>query len=97
MCQILNQILHEEECNSLGFDLCEDDLSVEELLDSYSYLDHSEYCLSYLFTYRTFEKGNLGLAWTATPEVVRFNSPKTRPKSDPMHRVKSFAKILQRV
>ncbi|XP_065829351.1 disintegrin and metalloproteinase domain-containing protein 10-like [Oscarella lobularis] len=36
---------------------------VEELLDTFSEMDFSEYCLGHLFTYRDFDSGVIGLAW----------------------------------
>jgi len=32
-----------------------------------SFRKHDGYCLAYLFTYRDFEGGTLGLAWVAEP------------------------------
>ena len=40
-------------------------LGVESLLEAFSREDWDEYCLSYLFTYRDFEDGVLGLAFVA--------------------------------
>ncbi|XP_033353105.1 disintegrin and metalloproteinase domain-containing protein 10-like [Bombus vosnesenskii] len=37
---------------------------VEEFLELFSEEDYDAFCLSYMFTYRDFEKGTLGLAWT---------------------------------
>ena len=41
--------------------------SLPSLLKKFSQLNHDEYCLSYVFTYRDFAGGNIGLAWTGTP------------------------------
>ncbi|XP_034948232.1 disintegrin and metalloproteinase domain-containing protein 10-like [Chelonus insularis] len=37
---------------------------VEEYLELFSEENYDAFCLSYMFTYRDFEKGTLGLAWT---------------------------------
>ncbi|XP_044018112.1 disintegrin and metalloproteinase domain-containing protein 10-like [Aphidius gifuensis] len=37
---------------------------VEEYLELFSEENYDAFCLSYMFTYRNFEKGTLGLAWT---------------------------------
>ncbi|XP_023339587.1 disintegrin and metalloproteinase domain-containing protein 10 homolog isoform X2 [Eurytemora carolleeae] len=55
------QIL-DENCGGL----CDPDLDLETLLNTFSYSSRDGYCLSYLLTYRTFENGKLGLAYTAT-------------------------------
>ena len=38
-------------------------MAVEYFLDKHSEDDYDDYCLSYLFTYRDFSGGVLGLAW----------------------------------
>ncbi len=42
-------------------------LAVNEYLDLWSQINHEEFCLSLLFTYRDFSNGVLGLAWVAQP------------------------------
>jgi len=42
-------------------------ISVYELLELFSRMNHSSVCLSYLFTDRSFDNGVLGLAWVAYP------------------------------
>merc|ERR1719242_1440919 len=37
---------------------------VEKFLEIFSEEDYDHFCLSYMFTYRDFEGGTLGLAWT---------------------------------
>ncbi|XP_076295147.1 disintegrin and metalloproteinase domain-containing protein 10 [Lasioglossum baleicum] len=37
---------------------------VEKYLELFSEEDYDAFCLAYMFTYRDFEKGTLGLAWT---------------------------------
>ncbi|XP_062512100.1 disintegrin and metalloproteinase domain-containing protein 10-like [Corticium candelabrum] len=41
-------------------------LGVDKFLDSWSLYDHHEYCLAYLFTYRDFDEGVLGLAFVGS-------------------------------
>lgn len=37
---------------------------VEKFLELFSEEDYDAFCLAYMFTYRDFEMGTLGLAWT---------------------------------
>eukprot|EP00095_Tigriopus_kingsejongensis_P011835 maker-scaffold412_size179788-snap-gene-0.23 protein:Tk11835 transcript:maker-scaffold412_size179788-snap-gene-0.23-mRNA-1 annotation:"adam 10" len=63
------KILDEEHCSYKGVDYCQDTLTnatVQSYLDHHSQGDHSDVCLSYVFTNRNFERGSLGLAYTAT-------------------------------
>ena len=46
------EILDDSKCSILGFNICSLDLSLTELLNQLSYIDHSVYCLSYLITFR---------------------------------------------
>ena len=55
-----------ESCTFQGKYLCERETSLESLLEQFSSLKTSDYCLSYLFTYRDFPGGSLGLAWIAS-------------------------------
>lgn len=48
-----------------GVDYCGTDLSSRDALELHSSSDHSDVCLSYVFTNRNFRDGALGLAWTA--------------------------------
>jgi len=48
-------------------DLCSDELDQEGLLNMFSSVPRDSYCLAYLLTYRSWAKGRLGLAYTATP------------------------------
>ena len=43
-----------------------DFIGVESFLNSYSEADFTSFCLSYLFTYRDFDGGVLGLAFVGT-------------------------------
>jgi len=61
-------IFKEEDCHTLGFDICSLDLTLNQILDYYSYINHDQFCLSYLLTFRNFPSGSLGLAWTAVGE-----------------------------
>lgn len=46
---------------------CSTAIDASNLLNLNSYKDHNAYCLAYLFTYRDFDGGTLGLAWVAEP------------------------------
>ncbi|XP_026469546.1 disintegrin and metalloproteinase domain-containing protein 10-like [Ctenocephalides felis] len=41
-----------------------DNYGVEKYLELFSEEDYDSFCLAYMFTYRDFEMGTLGLAWT---------------------------------
>lgn len=41
-----------------------DNYGVEKFLELFSEEDYDAFCLAYMFTYRDFEMGTLGLAWT---------------------------------
>ncbi|XP_071810805.1 ADAM 17-like protease isoform X2 [Apostichopus japonicus] len=43
--------------------------NVQDLLEAYSKVDHSAFCLAHLFTFQDFEKGVLGLAYIGTPRT----------------------------
>ncbi|XP_055333789.1 disintegrin and metalloproteinase domain-containing protein 10-like [Paramacrobiotus metropolitanus] len=45
---------------------CQKYLDVSNLLNYNSMMDHSSFCLAFLFTYRDFSGGTLGLAWVAS-------------------------------
>ena len=49
-----------------GSFLANEFIGVEAFLDRYSTADYQDYCLSYLFTYRDFDDGVLGLAYIAS-------------------------------
>lgn len=42
---------------------------VNSMLYLHSELNYDAFCLSYMFTYRDFDNGILGLAWTAEPST----------------------------
>ncbi|XP_067056132.1 disintegrin and metalloproteinase domain-containing protein 10-like [Acropora muricata] len=46
-----------------------EDIDSTQYLLKWSEMDHDEYCMAMLFTYRDFERGVLGLAWVATPDL----------------------------
>jgi disintegrin and metalloproteinase domain-containing protein 10 len=45
---------------------CSDSIDVSNFLNLNSLQDHSEFCLAYIFTYRDFTQGTLGLAWVGS-------------------------------
>ncbi|CAG2198158.1 ADAM10 [Mytilus edulis] len=46
--------------------LCSDNIDVSNFLNENSLIDHSAFCLAYIFTYRDFTQGTLGLAWVGS-------------------------------
>ncbi|VDP16708.1 unnamed protein product [Soboliphyme baturini] len=52
-----------------GNPFCEENMDISNFLNLHSRSDHSDFCLSYVFTYRDFTGGTLGLAWVASPQV----------------------------
>ena len=53
--------------NCVDKPLCNSAIDASNLLNINSYTNHDAYCLAYIFTYRDFEGGTLGLAWVAEP------------------------------
>ncbi|KAK2174993.1 hypothetical protein NP493_755g01041 [Ridgeia piscesae] len=49
--------------NKGGF--CNDHLGANAVLNLHSFTNHSDFCLSFLFTYRDFPGGVVGMAWVA--------------------------------
>ncbi|KAL9927282.1 zinc-dependent metalloprotease kuz isoform 2-T11 [Glossina fuscipes fuscipes] len=45
---------------------CNEHMDVSNFLNLHSLEDHSDFCLAYVFTYRDFSGGTLGLAWVAS-------------------------------
>jgi len=45
---------------------CTPNVDVSNFLNLHSKTDHQEFCLAYVFTYRDFTGGTLGLAWVAS-------------------------------
>ncbi|KAF6027759.1 kuz [Bugula neritina] len=56
------------ECQTNPF--CSTNIDASNLLNLHSDKNHNGYCLAYLFTYRDFDGGTLGLAWVAEPTKV---------------------------
>ncbi|KAK3597919.1 hypothetical protein CHS0354_042260 [Potamilus streckersoni] len=46
---------------------CEDNIDVSNFLNLNSLENHDDFCLAYVFTYRDFTQGTLGLAWVGAP------------------------------
>ncbi|VEL14624.1 unnamed protein product [Protopolystoma xenopodis] len=46
---------------------CAANIDVTNFLNLNSHLSHDDFCLAYVFTYRDFTGGTLGLAWVAEP------------------------------
>ena len=51
--------------NALSF--CNPNIDVSNFLNLNSLENHDEFCLAFVFTYRDFSGGSLGLAWTGSP------------------------------
>ena len=67
-----------------------DDISILSYLTKWSEIDHDDYCLALLFTYRDFPSGALGLAWIASTDQMDpggICSPETylEGKEEPMY------------
>ncbi len=45
---------------------CIENIDVSNFLNLHSLTDHHVFCLAYVFTYRDFTGGTLGLAWVAS-------------------------------
>lgn len=50
----------------------DNDIGVERLLEINSEENHDDVCLSYVFTYRDFANGVLGLAWVGEQGSFKF-------------------------
>nr|CAG4648533.1 EOG090X02I4 [Polyphemus pediculus] len=46
---------------------CLPNIDVSNFLNLHSQVNHEDFCLAYVFTYRDFTGGTLGLAWVASP------------------------------
>lgn len=52
---------------------CSPNIDVSNFLNLNSQFNHNDFCLAYIFTYRDFSGGTLGLAWVAsTSGIVDF-------------------------
>uniref|UniRef100_T1IMD0 ADAM10 endopeptidase n=1 Tax=Strigamia maritima TaxID=126957 RepID=T1IMD0_STRMM len=47
---------------------CSRNIDVSNFLNLNSQMNHDAFCLAYIFTYRDFSEGTLGLAWVASPQ-----------------------------
>lgn len=45
---------------------CMENIDVSNFLNLHSLGNHDDFCLAYVFTYRDFTGGTLGLAWVAS-------------------------------
>ena len=59
------------QCDRNPFDtehnqFCVPNIDVSNFLNLHSKTKHDEFCLAYVFTYRDFTGGTLGLAWVAS-------------------------------
>lgn len=48
---------------------CAENIDVSNFLDLHSRTNYEDFCLSYVFTYRDFADGVVGLAWVASPDA----------------------------
>lgn len=46
---------------------CKANVDVSNFLNLHSQKKHDDFCLAYVFTFRDFTGGTLGLAWVASP------------------------------
>ena len=46
---------------------CQPNIDVSNFLNLNSLTNHNAFCLAYIFTYRDFSQGTLGLAWVGSP------------------------------
>ena len=49
---------------------CIENIDVSNFLNLHSLSDHEAFCLAYVFTYRDFTGGTLGLAWVASASGI---------------------------
>lgn len=49
-----------------GNPFCMENIDVSNFLNLHSLGNHEDFCLAYVFTYRDFNGGTLGLAWVAS-------------------------------
>ena len=57
---------HFRDTNDPNVDFCQKNIDVSNFLNMHSKTNHQEFCLAYVFTYRDFVGGTLGLAWVAS-------------------------------
>ena len=56
-----------EECANRDLKLCDPNIDVSNFLNEHSLQEHNDFCLAYMFTWRDFTGGTLGLAWVGSP------------------------------
>ncbi|XP_052265783.1 disintegrin and metalloproteinase domain-containing protein 10-like isoform X5 [Dreissena polymorpha] len=62
------KIMTNADCNDATFSrFCNENIDVSNFLNMNSLLNHDQFCLAYVFTYRDFSGGTLGLAWVGSP------------------------------
>ncbi|XP_067940060.1 disintegrin and metalloproteinase domain-containing protein 10-like [Watersipora subatra] len=69
----VTRVLMNKTCESGDYGsnpFCSPNIDSSNLLNLNSYRNHDAYCLAYVFTYRDFDGGTLGLAWVAEPGKV---------------------------
>lgn len=49
---------------------CMENIDVSNFLNLHSLGNHEDFCLAYVFTYRDFTGGTLGLAWVASASGI---------------------------
>ncbi|GAB1599513.1 disintegrin and metalloproteinase domain-containing protein 10 isoform X2 [Argonauta hians] len=60
-----------ENCNSqTPSQFCSPNIDVSNFLNQNSLTSHDDFCLAYIFTYRDFNGGTLGLAWVGSPNTA---------------------------
>ncbi|CAI9736049.1 and metalloproteinase domain-containing 10-like isoform X1 [Octopus vulgaris] len=61
-----------ENCNSgtNPSQFCSPNIDVSNFLNQNSLTSHDDFCLAYIFTYRDFNGGTLGLAWVGSPNTA---------------------------
>ena len=66
-CILIFQIMTEADCRNETYEpFCRANIDVSNFLNMNSLLNHDLFCLAYLFTYRDFSQGTLGLAWVGS-------------------------------
>ncbi|XP_048748711.2 disintegrin and metalloproteinase domain-containing protein 10-like [Ostrea edulis] len=62
------------QCNNVlrttSLSFCNPNIDVSNFLNLNSMQDHDEFCLAFVFTYRDFSGGTLGLAWVGSPSAA---------------------------
>ncbi|KAL4216837.1 Disintegrin and metalloproteinase domain-containing protein 10 [Mactra antiquata] len=62
------KVMTETDCTDAKLaSFCRPNIDVSNFLNMNSLFNHNDFCLSYVFTYRDFSAGTLGLAWVGAP------------------------------